>query len=113
MKNKIIVSVILYAIACMAGIVVNAHADQIVTGANISVEARAKIEPMKPNSTFETQNLSPAPNYQFADTWAALPDKADNADLAPANTKYPESQALAAADVFFIHPTTAVTARDN
>ena len=113
MKNKITVSVILCAIACMAGIAANVHSLQVVTGANISAEARAKIEPMKPNSTFETQSLPPAPDYQSADAWAALPDKKDNADFAPPNTKYPESQATAAADVFFIHPTSAAAERNN
>lgn len=103
----------LYVIVCMAGVVLSAYADEIVTGANLSAEARAKIEPFKPNSTFETQILPPAPDYGSSDTWAALPDKKDSADLAPANTEYPESQATAAVDVFFIHPTTSANARDN
>lgn len=101
------------AIGCAACIVANAYADAIPTGANLSAAARAKIEKLKPNSTFETQNLPPAPDYRSPYAWAALPDKADYADLAPANTKYPESQATAAADVFFIYPTTASNAPNH
>lgn len=96
----------------MVGVVLGTCADQVLAGGNISAAARIKIEPGSSNSTFKTQNLPPAPDYGSPDAWAALPDKKDNADLAPLNTKYPESQATAAADVFFIHPTTAATARD-
>lgn len=85
----------------------------VVTGANISGEARISVEKAKPNSTFKTQALPPEPDYASADSWAASPNKNDAADIAPANTKYPESQVNADADVFFIHPTTAVAARDN
>ncbi len=101
------------AVACIAGIITTAHAGAVATGANLSGEAREKIDRAKPASTFETQALSQPPDYGSGNSWAALPDRSDSADFSPANTKYPESQALAAADVFFIHPTTAVTARDN
>ena len=97
----------------MVGAVLSAPADQVLAGGNISAAARAKIAQGMSNSTFKTQNLPPAPDYGSSVAWAALPDKKDNADLVPLNTKYPESQATAAADVFFIHPTTAATARDN
>lgn len=90
-----------------------AHTDKIVTGGGISPKARRAIELARPASTFETQILSRAPDYGSAGAWAALPDKKDNADLAPSNTKYPESQAAAGADVFFIHPTTDIKTRDN
>lgn len=89
------------------------NAEDIMTGANLSVEARARMEKDKPGTTFETQALPPVPDYASYESWAALPDRADSADLAPANTKYPESQADSKADVFFIHPTTAISARDN
>ncbi len=84
-----------------------------MTGGNISAEVRAKLEMRKPNSTFESQSLPPVPDYSSPYAWAALPDKQDNADLAPANSKYPESQANAPVDVFFIHPTTRLFAHDN
>ncbi|MCX5679578.1 MAG: DUF3089 domain-containing protein [Candidatus Omnitrophica bacterium] len=111
-KKKTAVA-ILCAVAFIADINSSAHSDVIVTGANLSSEARAKIERIKPDSTFETQALPLQPNYSSVDAWAALPDNVDNADFAPANTKYPESQTNAPADVFFIHPTTAVTAVNN
>lgn len=113
MGRKKIVMAVLCAFALIAGVSSSAYSDAIVTGANISAEARAKIEPMKPDSTFETQVLPPAPDYRSADAWAALPDKKDSADLTPSNTKYPESQATAGADVFFVHPTTAAAAQNN
>lgn len=105
--------VILCVITCLTILIPNAYADVIMTGANLSGEARAMMERDKPDSTFETQSLPPPPDYASADAWAALPDKADNADLAPPNTRYPESQASAEADVFFIHPTAAAAAKNN
>lgn len=113
MNKKKSVTTIFCAVAWTAAIILSAHAGVIKTGANLSGEARAKIELKKPNSTFETQALPPAPDYGSGGAWAALPWKADKADLAPSNTRYPEAQAIAGADVFFIHPTTATTARDK
>jgi len=113
LDNKRIATAIFCAIACLSGATSLAHAEAIVTGANLSSDARAKIDRAKPASTFETQILPPQPDYSSVDAWAALPDKADNADFAPVNTKYPKSQASAPADVFFLHPTTAVTAVNN
>jgi hypothetical protein len=50
---------------------------------------------------------SPAtPDYSQGGSWAALPDRADAADLVPDNAGLADGQAGAAADVFFIHPTT-------
>ena len=110
--NKIIVPVF-FAIACSAIIVSCLQAEEIITGANISAEARVIIERKRPGSTFDTQKLPSEPDYASKDAWAALPDKIDLADVAPLNTKYPEAQARAQADVFFIHPTTAVSEADN
>lgn len=78
---------------------------EILTGGGISRSARQKIEPSRPNFDFDTSKSPVSPDYSKADAWAALPDKKDEADMAPTNTKYPESQGDAAADVFFIHPT--------
>lgn len=105
--------VILCAIAYLIGVIPRAYADAIMTGANLSGEARAIMDRERPDSTFETQSPPPEPDYASAAAWAALPDKADNADLAPPNTKYPESQGAARADVFFIHPTASAAARNN
>lgn len=112
MKYLNIVSIICVIISIVT-ILSSAHADEIVTGGNVSAEARAKIDPAKPNSTFETQDLPPEPDYSLPGSWAALPEMEEAADLEPANTKYPQSEAKAAVDVFFVHPTTAVAARDN
>lgn len=46
-------------------------------------------------------------DYSNSDNWAALPDRADNADWTPSGLK--DEQANALVDVFFIHPTTDVT----
>ena len=88
-------------------------ASSVVTGANLSGPARAIVDRQRPASTFGTQKLPPEPDYRSGASWAALPDIPDGADLVPANTAYPEAQARAAADVFFIHPTTESGARDN
>lgn len=87
-----------------------ADAGRIVTGGNISAEERAKIEKSNPVTTFETQKPLSSPDYASPDAWAALPDRPDSADVAPTNTKYPESQATAAVDVFFLNPTTRTLA---
>ena len=46
----------------------------------------------------------PAPDYGKPENWAALPDRADNADRTPQGLT--DNQASARADVFFLHPTT-------
>ena len=89
-----------------------AYALDPVTGGNLSGEARARMDRERPDSSFETQDLPEAPDCRSAEAWAALPDKKDSADLAPPNTPYPEAQALAAADVFFIHPTTTAATKN-
>ncbi len=45
------------------------------------------------------------PDYQQEQNWAALPSRADEADGVAEGSAYPEAQASAAADVFFIYPT--------
>ncbi len=44
------------------------------------------------------------PDYANTDHWAALPSKSDPADLTPVDT-IRDNQAIAPADVFFLHPT--------
>lgn len=56
-----------------------------------------------PKGVFDTCQHPTAPNYANANDWAALPDKKDNADLAPFSLT--ENQADAAVDVFFLYPT--------
>ncbi len=59
-----------------------------------------------PNKPFDAFARPPAPDYTQDSAWAALPDRQDAADVAPANAAIPEAQADASADVFYIHPTT-------
>lgn len=59
---------------------------------------------LKPAGAFDAAKAPPAPDYASPDAWAALPERRDAADQAPEGTE--DRQADAAADVFFIHPTT-------
>ncbi len=59
-----------------------------------------------PERPFDGYNRPPAPDYTDEASWAALPDRADAADVAPRDTDIPEAQSSARADVFYIHPTT-------
>lgn len=52
---------------------------------------------------FDSTNIPPTPDYSKASSWAALPDRIDNADKTPKGLK--NNQDSAAADVFFIYPT--------
>jgi hypothetical protein len=50
----------------------------------------------------------PAPDYADPASWAALPGRADSADVTPAGLT--DNQTGAPADVFFLHPTTYLSA---
>ena len=63
--------------------------------------ARAWLEP---EGSFDASPAPAAPDYSDPASWAALPDRADGADVVPAGES--DGQATAIADVFFIHPTT-------
>lgn len=54
-------------------------------------------------STYQEADTPTAPDYALAKQWAALPTKADAADLTPDGLE--DRQAAAKADVFYIHPT--------
>jgi len=54
---------------------------------------------------FNPERFPKAPDYFDPGNWAALPTKADNADLTPVDT-LTNNQSTAEADVFFLHPTT-------
>jgi len=51
------------------------------------------------------ENTPAPPDYSRESAWAALPDKADNADKVPSSSGMKDMQQDAIADVFFIHPT--------
>ena len=61
---------------------------------------------LKPWSGFDEAYAPDEPDYASADAWAALPERADKADVVPAGTGLIDNQANADVDVFFIHPTT-------
>jgi len=60
---------------------------------------------VKPDGTFETSTPPTSPNYAQLDSWAAHPDKADNADRLPDGVEK-EMSLEDKVDVFFLHPTT-------
>lgn len=53
----------------------------------------------------EDHTIPAAPDYSLSASWAALPDRKDNADLVPAHCTTKDQQSTAAVDVFFIYPT--------
>ncbi|HEX8326429.1 MAG TPA: DUF3089 domain-containing protein [Hymenobacter sp.] len=61
---------------------------------------------LKPRHDFATYTPYTGPNYALDSCWAALPTRRDFADAVPPNSGLRDEQATAAADVFFIHPTT-------
>ena len=60
-------------------------------------------------NTIDAQKLPKAPNYQELEYWAAHPNKKDWADYVPKESDFEDKQATAIADVFYIHPTTALS----
>lgn len=56
------------------------------------------VKPFLPNT------IPQVPNYASPDSWAALPNRPDKADLTP-DPSLTDRQAEAAVDVFFLHPT--------
>jgi hypothetical protein len=59
---------------------------------------------LEPKQAFDPARAPAAPDYSDEAHWAALPDRDDNADVAPEGES--DGQAEAPADVFYIHPTT-------
>ncbi len=60
---------------------------------------------------FDSTNIPPIPDYSKPGSWAALPDRIDNADKTPKGLK--NNQDSAAADVFFIYPTSYLDQPDD
>jgi len=56
-----------------------------------------------PTEDFNESKAAAAPDYSKSFYWAALPNKADEADKTPKGVK--DEQANAEVDVFFLHPT--------
>jgi len=84
---------LLFAFACASGI--------------LAPGARAQgLEIHMPARPFGELPTPPPPDYSRRDAWAALPDRADAADVVPLNDPFGDRQATAEVDVFYIHPTT-------
>ena len=63
---------------------------------------------------FKPENTPPAPDYSRPEHWASLPSKKDPADSLPRhNPQLSDSQSVANADVFFLHPTIFTEAPKN
>ncbi|HMN45905.1 MAG TPA: DUF3089 domain-containing protein [Povalibacter sp.] len=60
---------------------------------------------LQPQHAFDQEAPADAPDYSLPANWAALPDRADDADVVP-DASIEDRQATAAVDVFFVHPTT-------
>ena len=61
---------------------------------------------LKPRRDFTAYPPAPGPDYAQDSCWAALPTRRDSADAVPKASGLRDEQATAAADVFFVHPTT-------
>jgi Protein of unknown function (DUF3089) len=62
-------------------------------------------KPYQITTHFNQSNTPPVPDYSKTEAWSALPDKKDMADAMPIGFKGTDAQAIAAVDVFFLHPT--------
>ena len=62
--------------------------------------------PGVPAKPFGELPSPPAPDYANPAHWAALPERADAADLVPEGDAFGDRQSSAKVDVFYIHPTT-------
>ncbi|TPG67165.1 DUF3089 domain-containing protein [Hymenobacter nivis] len=60
---------------------------------------------LKPAHKFAASASPAVPDYAQESAWAALPTRRDSADALPHAASLRDRQATAAADVFFIHPT--------
>ncbi len=67
--------------------------------------------PLRPRHAFADETSPPAPDYRDESAWLALPGRRDEADVVPPGTHAADRQATAPADVFFVHPTTWLSAR--
>lgn len=72
----------------------------------LSLLLLSSCEVTPPQSTFNPEAIPSAPDYAARANWSCLPDKDDYADMVPSTVGSEDQQAEAAADVFFIHPTT-------
>ena len=93
-------------LGALAGVVVVAATVVIFRDAILFTVMGAFIAP---NHEFDAATVSPSPDYSNSNYWAALPGRNDRADRIPAGD-FIDGQDLAEVDVFFVHPTTYVSA---
>ncbi len=94
MKKVFIVIVVVLALAALGGFVFRQELGMMLMQMTI-----------KPEQSFAADSQHTPPDYSQPQVWAALPERRDNADVSP-NGYDGDRQASAAADVFFVHPTT-------
>lgn len=61
---------------------------------------------VKPNYSIGEKPTPAIPDYSQEKFWAALPSRADLADVVPDTSLFKDRQATGEVDVFFLHPTT-------
>jgi hypothetical protein len=66
---------------------------------------------LRPRQAFTQEKMPPAPDYRDDSAWLALPGRRDEADVVPPGTAARDGQANANVDVFFVHPTTWLSAQ--
>lgn len=93
--KKILIGIAVLALA--AGTAAYMYRDQI--GMMIAFSR------LKPEHSFAEAPPPAAPDYSQPQSWAALPDRKDAADVVP-SADVQDRQATAEVDVFFVHPTT-------
>lgn len=93
--KKILIGIAVLALA--AGTAAFVYRDQI--GMMIAFSR------LKPEHSFAEASPPAAPDYSQPQSWAALPDREDAADVVP-SADVQDRQATAEVDVFFVHPTT-------
>jgi hypothetical protein len=93
--KKILVGVGVLVIAALAGAYVNRD----------SIGMMIAFKRLEPEHSFKDSPQPAAPDYSLASSWAALPDRQDDADALPGGDVQ-DVQASAPVDVFFVHPTT-------
>ncbi len=84
----------------------------LVAAALIQAGAPARAETAAPPARppFAQSGHPAAPDYAQAGSWAALPEAQDAADFVPRGASPGDGQAEAGVDVFYIHPTTDLSA---
>ncbi len=104
-----IIIIICTALICNSCSLIDSHSTHkqtILTGLTLSAADFQRLKDNhRPLKFFDELPPPPAPSYASEESWAALWPRADEADVAPQNTAYPEAQSSAQVDVFFVHPT--------